>query len=112
MRPPLSEHLQQLRHTDGKDLIYEGIATFSSSLAVLIPDELDDGKDLIYEGIATPNSQFPVFLLFVSGRKRPDLRRDCDTALFVSVFALAFDGKDLIYEGIATLTLNTKNRIS
>jgi len=35
---------------DGKDLIYEGIATEIEHLMV---QGISDGKDLIYEGIAT-----------------------------------------------------------
>ncbi len=43
-----------------------------------------DDKDLIYEGIAT----FPSEILFCTGyvgRQRPDLRRDCDWRLPLTV---------------------------
>ncbi len=63
---------------DGKDLIYEGIATgrvFASSAVIY----LLDGKDLIYEGIATNPLPGYVFRRSMRNRrKRPDLRRDCD----------------------------------
>ena len=36
---------------DGKDLIYEGIATSSATASTFTA--ASDGKDLIYEGIAT-----------------------------------------------------------
>ncbi len=39
---------------DGKDLIYEGIASFSRAINRLC---IDDGKDLIYEGIASPHAR-------------------------------------------------------
>ncbi len=64
---------------DGKDLIYEGIATFPSGLIIIY--RIKDGKDLIYEGIATHGVS-------------PDKLYQRETK----------DGKDLIYEGIATLT--------
>ena len=45
---------------DGKDLIYEGIATHPDRS--FIEFETPDGKDLIYEGIATVLKQLNVRL--------------------------------------------------
>ncbi len=67
----------QGKAADGKDLIYEGIAT--REWLHQSPGPAADGKDLIYEGIATLDIFFHISSLT---RK---------------------DGKDLIYEGIATL---------
>jgi len=62
-----------------------------------------DDEDLIYEGIATsafgPNDS----ISFNSWRRRPDLRRDCDTSSTVwHSINFTIDDEDLIYEGIAT----------
>jgi hypothetical protein len=62
-----------------------------------------DGKDLTYEGIATYLSLSVKISLCLERRKRPDLRRDCDAPSWGRelIFCL-LDGKDLTYEGIAT----------
>ena len=45
------------------------------------------------------------------GRKRPDLRRDCDLVQIESLSSgLPGDGKDLIYEGIATNNIHRRLR--
>jgi len=84
-RPDLRRDCDPLKHltsiftasvNDGKDLIYEGIAT-AHALDSLF-HRIQDGKDLIYEGIAT----LPLSSQSLSGS--------------------FLDGKDLIYEGIAT----------
>jgi len=67
---------------DGKDLIYEGIATGNYPDQVYVETQ-EDGKDLIYEGIATEKG-------------------------FSCCGSILEDGKDLIYEGIATLRRNAR----
>ncbi len=65
-----------------------------------------DGKDLIYEGIATRLDVVKFDPFSGHGRKRPDLRRDCDISSCSSnPVGVFMDGKDLIYEGIATSAL-------
>ena len=80
---PFPERCKPLQ--DGKDLIYEGIAT--QLLGIESFPTSKDGKDLIYEGIATTRMI----------RQR--------------AFGGRIDGKDLIYEGIATVSTLLPNHV-
>ena len=66
-----------------------------------------DDEDLIYEGIAT--SQRIINFFRCHRRRRPDLRRDCDSHLCPQYTMSPRDDEDLIYEGIATLSNSFHN---
>jgi len=57
----------------------------AASLSAVSSSVIIDGKDLIYEGIATL-SMMSSIRGWRHGRKRPDLRRDCDIALARAIF--------------------------